>query len=246
VSGLVCKSQGGAVPGSVIQQIFCGKALLPKGLIAVFALVMVSCDQGPATTNRLEPTYNEKTGKLEVLKYDSDGDGKFDTVSYMDGTRIVRIEIDRDEDGKIDRWEYYGPGQKLEKVGFSRSNDGVEDAWSIIDENGSVARIEIATKRDGKPNRFEYYTSNVLTRVEEDTDGDGRIDKWETYEGERLVSVAFDVRHRGTPDRRLVYGKDGSARMEIDEKGTGEFVAMNEAAPRPSVRQGSTGRENVH
>jgi hypothetical protein len=214
--------------------------------IAVFALAAVSCDASSASTNKLEASYNEKNGKLEVLKYDSDGDGKFDTVSYMDGTRIVRIEIDRDEDGKVDRWEYYGPGQKLEKVGFSRANDGIEDAWSIIDDNGSVARIEIATKRDGKPNRFEYYTDNVLTRVEEDTDGDGRVDKWETYDGQRLASVAFDLRHRGTPDRRLVYGTDGSARMEIDETGTGQFVAMNEAASRTSLRQGSAPRQSVH
>ena len=33
----------------------------------------------------------------------------------MDGARIVRVEIDKDEDGKIDRWEYYGPDQKIEK-----------------------------------------------------------------------------------------------------------------------------------
>jgi hypothetical protein len=210
--------------------------------IAVFALAAASCDTAPTPTNRLEASYNQTSGKLEVLKYDSDGDGKFDTVSYMDGTRIVRIEIDKDEDGKIDRWEYYGPGQKLERVGYSRANDGIEDAWSIIDANGSVARIEIATKRDGKPNRFEYYTDNVLTRVEEDTDGDGRVDKWETYDGQRLASVAFDVRHRGTPDRRLVYGKDGSAQMEVDETGTGQFVAQNEA----SARQRSATRESVH
>jgi hypothetical protein len=219
--------------------------LFSKLFIAVFALTVAACDESPTPANRLEASYNQKNGKLEVLKYDSDGDGKFDTVSYMDGTRIVRIEIDRDEDGKVDRWEYYGPDQKLEKVGFSRANDGIEDAWSIIDASGSVARIEIATKRDGKPNRFEYYTDNVLTRVEEDTDGDGRVDKWETYEGQRLASVAFDVRHRGSPDRRLVYAKDGSARMETDEAGTGQFVALNEAAPRP-LRQGSTARENVH
>jgi hypothetical protein len=205
---------------------------------------MAACEASSSSTNRLEPTYNQQTGKLEVLKYDSDGDGKFDTISYMDGTRIVRIEIDRDEDGKTDRWEYYGPGQKLEKIGFSRANDGIEDAWSFVDSSGAVVRIEIATKRDGKPNRFEYYTDNVLTRVEEDTDGDGRIDKWESYEGQRLASVAFDVRHRGTPDRRLVYGKDGSARMEVDDTGSGQFVALNEADARRSRRP--VERENVH
>lgn len=212
-----------------------------------FAIAVASCGAAPTPGNKLEPTYNQTTGKLEVLKYDSDGDGKFDTVSYMDGARIVRIEIDRDEDGKVDRWEYYGPAQKLEKVGVSRANDGIEDAWSILDARGAVVRIEVSTRRDGKPSRFEYYTNNILTRVEEDTDGDGRIDKWETYEAQRLVSVAFDMRHRGAPDRRLVYAKDGSARMEIDDTGTGQFVALNEAPPSSSARGlPAPVRTNVH
>jgi len=220
--------------------------VLSRWPVAVFALTVAACDASPTPTNKLEPIYDKKTGKLEVLKYDSDGDGKFDTVSYMDGARIVRIEIDRDEDGKVDRWEYYGPGQKLEKVGFSRANDGIEDAWSFADSTGAIVRIEVATKRDGKPNRFEYYTDNTLRRVEEDTDGDGRIDKWETYDGERLASVAFDVRHRGTPDRRLVYGKDGSARLETDETGGGQFIAVNDGKSPVGLRSETGGRGSVH
>jgi hypothetical protein len=217
-----------------------------KSLIVGCALLTGACDASSSPTKKIEPLYNKKTGKLEVLKYDSDGDGKFDTVSYMDGARIVRIEIDRDGDGKVDRWEYYGQNQKLEKIGFSRANDGIEDAWSFSDATGSVVRIEVATKRDGKPNRFEHYANNVLTQVEEDTDGDGRVDKWETYDGQRLASVAFDIRHRGTPDRRLVYGRDGSARMEVDDAGSGHFVALNEAQRGLPPRSESRGRGSVH
>ena len=49
----------------------------------------------------------------------------------MDGARVVRIEIDSDADGTIDRLEHYGADQKLEKVGSSRRNDGKEDAWAF-------------------------------------------------------------------------------------------------------------------
>ena len=34
----------------------------------------------------------------------------------MDGTKFISIEIDKDEDGRVDRWEYYRGDQKLEKV----------------------------------------------------------------------------------------------------------------------------------
>ena len=141
----------------------------------------------------------------------------------MDGARVLRIEIDQDQDGKVERWEYYGPGQKLEKVGFSRSNDGKEDAWSYAAADGSISRIEIATRRDGKISRTEHYEKDAPVRAEEDTNGDGKIDKWETFDAGRLASVAFDSTHRGAPDRRLVYAADGSVRIEVDPDGDGLF-----------------------
>ena len=134
----------------------------------------------------------------------------------MDGARVLRIEIDRDEDGRVDRWEYYDANQKLEKVGFSRPGDGKEDAWSSARQDGSIARIDISLARDGKVTRREYYEKDTLVRAEEDGDGDGIFDKWEAYEGGRLASVAFDTLHRGKADRRLVYGADGSAHLEVD------------------------------
>jgi EF hand len=202
--------------------------------LLVLALNSVACDRTSSEARkRIVPEYDKATGKLQLLKYDSNGDGKIDTWSYMDGPRVVRIEIDRDGDGTVDRWEYYTPDQKLEKVGFSRANDGKEDAWSYAGPDGSVVRIDVSTKRDGKVTRIERYEQNHLVAAEEDTDGDGSIDKWETYDGARLASVAFDTGHRGRADRRLVYLADGSARVEVDAQGDGHFVAAS-AQPTPT------------
>ena len=186
-------------------------------------------DRGNGQDKKLEPVYNKKSGRLEQLKYDSDGNGKFDTFSYMDGPTILRIEIDRDEDGKIDRWEYYGPGKALERVALSRAQNGVADTWQYFDAAGSISRVEIGEQvRPDKVrlDRIEYYDKGVIVRVEEDTDHDGHIDKWETYDGNRLVSVAFDERHRGGPTRRILYGANGDVRIEVDAVGDGHFVAQ--------------------
>jgi len=208
--------------------------LLGKRQIFILALSLIygACDgAGANSRNRMEPVYDQKTGKLQLLKYDSNGNGKIDTWSHMEGARVVRIDLDKDEDGLIDRWEYYGPNQKLEKVGFSRMKDGKEDAWSFAGPDGSVSRIEVSTRRDGKVSRIEHFEKDRLVTAEEDSDGDGKMDKWETYDGERLASVAFDTTHRGTPDRRLVYGPSGTAQLEVDQDGTGRFVAVNDKAP---------------
>jgi hypothetical protein len=206
------------------------------GVVLLLDLLCVACGSRQESM-KIQPVY-DKTGKLQLLKYDANGDGKVDTWTYMDGSRIVRIEIDSDQDGKIDRWEHYGPSQQLEKIGFSRANDGIEDAWSFPGQDGAIARIEISGHRDGKVTRTEYYEKGMLVRAEEDTQGDGAVDKWEVYNGGLLASVAFDTSHRGRADRRLVYGPNGSARAEIDPEGNGHFVPAPETGvPAPPDRR---------
>lgn len=161
-------------------------APLAVGLIATLSYVAWGARPSTvAPTGPVTPKYDQQTGKLAELLWDSKGTGKVDTWSYMDGTRFKRIEIDRNGDGKPDRWEYYGEGNKLEKIGFSRLGDGKQDAWAYLASEGVLSHIDISTHQDGKIDRVEYYTANSLTRVEEDVNGDGTMDQWETYEGGR-------------------------------------------------------------
>jgi len=189
-------------------------ARLNVAAVLSFAITTVFCGGSSKETARpLAPVYDSKTGRLQLLAFDSNGNGRVDTWSYMDGQRVVRIEIDQNEDGKIDRWEYYDEQKHLTKVGFSRSDSGKADAWSYAGPDGAVVKLEFAGK-DGRIARTERYEHEQLVSAEEDTDGDGRIDKWETYSNGRLLTVSFDTQHRGTPERRLVYAADGSARVE--------------------------------
>jgi hypothetical protein len=206
----------------------CASMLPERGVLVMLGVLalpaVAACGHASARGGKsIEPVYDSKTGRLQLLKYDSNGNGVVDTWSYMDGARVLRIEIDTNEDGTIDRWEHYDANQKLEKVGFSREHDGHEDAWTYANPDGSVARIEYASHANGRIDRREFFEHDTLVRAEEDSDGDGRTDKWESYEDGRLSSVAFDTTHDGQPDRRLVYGADGSARLEV-AAADGRFV----------------------
>ncbi len=191
----------------------------------VLSIALIFGCGGPASVAKtVDPVYDKATGRLQLLKYDANGNGRPDTFSYMEGARVLRIEIDKDEDGKIDRWEYYGADAKLERVGFSAKNDGHEDGWSFAGPDGAVSRVELSTRRDGTVTRTEFYDKAAIARAEEDTDFDGAVDKWETYAaGGRMASVAFDTVHRGTPDRRLLYDEDGSVRAEEDPDGSAQW-----------------------
>ncbi len=81
-------------------------------VLAVSPLV-VACAPDPEQ-ERLERAigaeYNEETGRLELLTYDSNDNGTVDVWTYMDGTAVLRAEVDANEDGLIERWEYYERG----------------------------------------------------------------------------------------------------------------------------------------
>lgn len=180
----------------------------------VLTLATAGCGRAPQVDHTgIEPVYHQDTGVLSMLKHDADKNGIVDTFSYMQGPRIARIEIDRDQDGQIDRWEHYGPSQTLERVGFSLARDGHEDAWSYADASGRIVRVEIDTRRDGRVSRTEYYEAGALARAEQDTDGDGRTDRWEAYVGGRLTRLSFDSAHAGVPTHTLTYDADGSAHV---------------------------------
>jgi hypothetical protein len=179
------------------------------------AVVLLSACARSNPSKQIEAVYDKQSGRLQVLKYDRDKNGTPETVSYMDGSRVLRIEIDENEDGTVDRWEYYDANQKLERVGLSKAGNGKEDRWEYLNPEGAITRVDIAGGGDGKVTRTEYYEKNTVVRAEEDSNADGTIDKWETYgDGGQLLSVAFDTRHRGTPDRRLIYSAGGDARLE--------------------------------
>jgi len=189
-------------------------------------------DRSKETTR---PTYDKTTGKLTQLTYDRNKNGVIDTWTDMDGMRPLRSRIDLDEDGKIDRWEYYDADGKLLKVGFSRKNNGKPDAWAYSGPDGTVDRVEISSTSDEhKIDRWEHYDSSraapngdgtgPLVSAEEDTNRDGKPDKWETYENGAIKTVAFDENGSGKPGRRLTYEKGQLVLIESEPDPSGKYT----------------------
>jgi hypothetical protein len=81
---------------------------------------------------RVRRILDPATGRLRLLIYDADGNGRFDTWSYMDGERPLRLEIDEDGDGRIDQWTLYRPDGTVEKIGSSSERNGHADSWQDV------------------------------------------------------------------------------------------------------------------
>jgi hypothetical protein len=214
---------------------------LPAGRAAGFLLTLACV--APVGCNRSntgappQATYDPGTGRLTRIAFDADKNGTNESVSYMDGTTIVRVELDTDDNGAIDRWEFYTPARTIEKVGFSRRNDGVMDAVTFYNADRTIHHIEISTQRNGRFDKTEFYEHNALVRSEEDTIGDGRADKWETWAPAPspgpnepayvVTTTSFDDAGRGSPTRRFTYGPGGTVtRVDVDRDGDGQFEPL--------------------
>ena len=154
--------------------------------------------------------YYDGQGRIAIVEYDSDGDGRADYIAHYDENRQIRlIEVDEDHDSWVDRFEYYDAAGILEKVGRCRKQKGRADEWTYRAPDGRPARIEYDDDGDGKPERAEVFKDGALVRVEIDSDRDGRIDCWQNWDRGRLVSEEIDTNGDGLPDRRLVFGPQG-------------------------------------
>lgn len=164
------------------------------------------------------PTYDRRTGKLERITYDRNKDGAPDAWLFMDGTKVIRAELDDNFDRTPDRWEHYRVETR------SPGADGQVP-------RGRLVRAEQSTRFDGVVSRWETYDGGQLKTVQEDTTGDGRPDKWETWTAGSLSEVALDTKGRGKPDRRIVYPTDGSSpQLLVDERGDGNFRPVAEVS----------------
>jgi hypothetical protein len=202
-------------------------------LVIVFVVGALACREDPERARIRQTskgTYDPKTGRLSEITYDKNKDGRIDTWVSMDGSRPVSARLDTDEDGTIDRWEYYNQNGLLLRVGESRAKTGQADMYAYMGADGTPARIEFlelsnVTSQEGVVRR-EYLEAGVKVRGEEDTDGDGVMDRWEIFSGGRLRSVEFDdaKKRDGKPTQRLTYDDRGAlVSIESDPDGQGGY-----------------------
>jgi hypothetical protein len=202
-----------------------------KTAALLIALSGASCSS-PWSARRapIQPLFDATTGRLTQLAYDSNRNGIMDAWTDMDGARPLRSRADQNEDGRLDRWEYYDLEARVVKVGFSRKDDGTPDAWAFANGDGRLARVELSSFADeSRIDRWEFYDGAdvgldpVLTRAEEDTNHDGQPDRWETYEARQLATVAWDLTGDGIADRRLTYRNSRLVLIESGPDAAGVF-----------------------
>jgi hypothetical protein len=190
-------------------------------------MAAVACGQPTVSA-----VYDGESRLIARLDADADRDGRVESRTYFAGGRPVRIEIDSDGNGTVDRWEYYDESGQMVRLGTSSQRDPIEDTWVVPTADGT--RVELSTRRNGVVDRREFRNGDTLVRVEQDTNLDGAIDQWATYRGGIVRELLVDMTFSGRPgNRRLIYGDAGAVRVEQDEDGDGAFEVAGDGGQAP-------------
>lgn len=115
-------------------------------------------------------------GKLAGFGRDTDGDGRADLRDYYDDRlKLVKQGFSLSGTGGIDAWQYRNAAGEVERIEVSRQQDGVVDRWEHY-EKGQLARVEEDDDRDGKPDHWLTYDAGILMHEARDRNRDGQPD----------------------------------------------------------------------
>ena len=138
---------------------------------------------------------------IVVIETDADENKLPESVSFYTAEGLAQKDTDADQDGRVDRREFFDPSGRLTKSEEAVDGAaGLNLAW-FYDGAGNPARAEKDGNGDGRPEIWYYYNHGRLSSVREDTNHDGRPDLWEEYDAsETIIRQSKDLNGDGRPD----------------------------------------------
>ncbi len=114
---------------------------------------------------------------LVRIERDRDGDGRREVVVFMEAGKPVRSEVDRNGDGRPDLIQFLKNGMP-ERGQADQNFDGKPDAWTFYKE-GTKDFLIMDKNFDGRPDAWFYYGQAGLKLVagKIDENFDGTIDR---------------------------------------------------------------------
>ena len=177
-----------------------------------------------------ELRYEDATsGVLIRRELDRDFDGRLDAwISYQGDEPVTQV-LDENRDERVDAWESYAGG-RLAARAVDTDADGVQDTFYRY-EGEDLAEKRVDANNDGAIDRIDTFRERRRQRTEEDRNLDGVVETWTTWGAvdgrEVVVRVERDSRARGKPDVFETYetvgGETRIARREEDLNGDGSI-----------------------
>lgn len=122
---------------------------------------------------------------------DYNNDGKLDEKWMSRDNRIIRAELDRNLDGKVDAIHKYNRKGTIYKTELDENFDGFFESV-VTYERGNPALQESDLNNDGVTDYRIHYTNGILHEVEIIGPDSNSPKKIQSYDMNKLVSSKFD------------------------------------------------------
>ena len=143
----------------------------------------------------------QKASKLgtKTYRYDTNGDRKVDVVWVYRNGECIEVDEDRNFDGRMDAWTYYGAGYRRSSAVADNNFDGAPDVWWSY-TNGIPATARSDTDFNGTPDVTYFFKDEVVIRSDWQPNGTNVITLRQIFRHGFLVSESRDTNMDGTFD----------------------------------------------
>jgi hypothetical protein len=190
---------------------------IPVGVFVAAAVALALLGLGIHQLSEERRTAAASRSEVHTYEKDDNHDGKPDHFSTYRNGKIAKVEVDRNFDGKIDKWEFFDREGRPERMELDENFDGKPDLWYFY-ENGSLRRVEQDTDFNGQPDWFYFYENSLLVRADCRPNGSKIVTRRRLYEHGVLREEWVDEDRDGKFDYKILHDPFGvtSERIPIE------------------------------
>jgi len=162
----------------------------------------------------------DENGLLRSRHIESEQSGLPERIETYTAGKLTRIELDENDDGLIDIWNFYDSAQRLEKEERDRNFDGQIDTWTSFDpETDSIRSVFEDRDEDGDIDLWSFYEAGQITLRGEDGENKGRATQLTFYDaqGHKLREERRSGEER-FPQEQLRFDPDGQVRVRCENR----------------------------
>jgi hypothetical protein len=186
-----------------------GKSRIPIGVFVMCGLIFLAL----VFISR-NSAQNHPAGTERVVKYDDNHDGKPDHfLTYRNGL-LAKVEVDRNFDGKIDKWEICDSEGRPKQAELDNNFDGRPDEW-VTFRDGHVETEKIDTDFNGIPDMFATYKNGIIAQMDVRPNDSAIVVRRYIYVNGVLSEEWVDENARGAFDYKILHDPFGATSERI-------------------------------
>ena len=186
---------------------------IPTGLFVAGAVVLAVLVFA-VTQWRIERNRTRNAAANSTYSVDNNHGGQPDVSYFYESDRLVRMEADRNHDGRIDEWSFYDAEGRTMRAERDQNFDGKADDWYAY-EKGEVVTEKQDTDFNGLVDCVVTFANGIATRVDYAPNESGIVTRREILKDGVVIEEWVDENRDGVFDYKILFDPFGEKSKPI-------------------------------